>query len=65
MARFVIKKASNGYQYYWNLVAPNGQVIATSEMYNSKAASEGGIQSVKLYASTARVDDETASARRF
>lgn len=65
MSRFVIKKAGNGYQYYWNLIAPNGQVIATSEMYNSKQGAQLGIQSAKLYAPTARIDDATASARRF
>jgi uncharacterized protein len=30
--RFVVKKASNG-QYRFNLVASNGQVLATSETY--------------------------------
>lgn len=65
MARFVIKKAGNGWQYYFNLIAPNGQVIATSEMYNSKMAAQQGVQSVKLYAPTARVDDVTGSAGRF
>lgn len=65
MARFVITKASNGWQYYWKLKAPNGEVIAVSEMYNSKQAAEAGIRSVKLHAPTARVDDTTASTGRF
>ncbi len=43
-ANFEVKQASNG-QYYVNLVAGNGQVIATSELYvtkgNAKRAAEG------------------------
>ena len=65
MSRFVIKKSSNGWQYYWNLIAPNGEVIAVSEMYNSKQSAQLGIQSVKLHAPTARVDDATALSGRF
>lgn len=65
MSRFIIYKASNGYQYYWNLKAPNGEVIATSEMYMSKQAAENGVRSVQLYAPTAQVEDATALQRRF
>ena len=63
MSKFIIKKSSNGWQYYWNLQAPNGEVIATSEMYNSKVAAEHGIASVKIYASLASIEDATAAAR--
>jgi uncharacterized protein DUF1508 len=35
------------------------QVIATSETYNSKAAAENGIRSVKENAPKATVDDQT------
>ena len=45
-AKFDLKKATNG-QFYFNLKAGNGEVILTSEMYNSKAAAENGIESVK------------------
>lgn len=34
-------------KFYFNLVAANGEVIATSEMYESKAAMNKGIQSVR------------------
>lgn len=61
MGKFQIKKASNG-QYYWVLKAPNGEVIATSEMYWSKAGAENGIRSVKLYAPTATVEDTTSAS---
>ena len=56
MATFTIQKSDNGWQYYWTLTAPNGEVIATSEMYNSKAAAQHGVQSVKAWAPSARVD---------
>ena len=34
-------------KFRFNLVAPNGQVIATSEAYESKASAINGIESVK------------------
>ena len=57
-AKFVIKQGSTG-KYHFNLVAPNGQVIATSETYESKDGALNGIDSVKRNASGAKVDDET------
>jgi uncharacterized protein len=36
-AKFVLKKGSTG-KFRFNLVAPNGQVIAISEAYESKAS---------------------------
>jgi uncharacterized protein YegP (UPF0339 family) len=38
-ARYLVNKASNG-GYYLNLTAANGQIIATSEVYNSKYNAE-------------------------
>jgi uncharacterized protein YegP (UPF0339 family) len=46
-AKFVLKKTSNG-QYQFNLKAPNGEVILTSEMYAAKGSIQIGIDSVKL-----------------
>lgn len=46
-------------KWHFNLHASNGQVIATSETYNSKAAAENGIRSVKDNAPSAPVDDQT------
>ena len=43
----------------FNLKAANGEIIGSSEGYNSEAARENGIQSVKTNAPTAAVDDET------
>ncbi len=36
-AKFVVKKGSTG-KFRFNLVASNGEIIATSETYNSKAS---------------------------
>jgi uncharacterized protein len=59
-AKFVLKKGSTG-KFRFNLVATNGQVIATSETYESKAAALNGIESVKRNAPNAEVDDQTAA----
>jgi uncharacterized protein YegP (UPF0339 family) len=40
-------------------VATNGQVIATSDAYETKASALKGIESVKLNAPTAEIDDQT------
>jgi uncharacterized protein len=58
-AKFVLKKGSTG-KYRFNLVAPNGQVIATSETYESKSSALNGIESVKRNAPNAEVDDQSA-----
>jgi uncharacterized protein YegP (UPF0339 family) len=58
--KFVLKKGSSG-KFHFNLVAGNGQVIATSETYESKAAALNGIKSVQTNAPGADVDDQTAS----
>ncbi len=44
--KFELKTAASG-QTHFNLLAANGQVILSSEMYETKAAAENGIQSVK------------------
>ena len=57
--KFVLKKGSSG-KFHFNLLAGNGQVIATSETYESKAAAVNGIESVKSNAPGAEVDDQTS-----
>ncbi len=39
-----------GGKFYFRLKAGNGQIILSSEAYNSKSAAENGVQSVKLNA---------------
>ncbi len=56
--KFVVKKGSTG-KFRFNLLSTNGQVVATSEVYNSKASAMGGIRSVKSLASDAAVEDQT------
>lgn len=44
-------------EYYFNLIAPNGKIIATSEMYNSKQSAIKGINSVKKNAKIAEIKE--------
>lgn len=57
--KFVLKKGSTG-KFHFNLVAGNGQVIATSEAYESKSSALNGIKSVQTNAPSAEIDDQTA-----
>jgi len=57
-AKFVLKKGTTG-KYHFNLLAANGQVIASSESYEQKHSALNGIESVKKNASSAEVDDQT------
>lgn len=56
--RFERKTAKNGKPYF-NLKATNGQIIGTSEMYESEASRNNGIESVKKNAPDADVVDLT------
>jgi uncharacterized protein YegP (UPF0339 family) len=57
-AKFEIKKNAKG-QFHFNLKAGNGEIIATSEMYESKASAKNGIESIKKNAKDAEVVDLT------
>ncbi|WP_126973433.1 YegP family protein [Gynurincola endophyticus] len=57
-ARYEHKEAKNG-KYYFNLKAGNGQIIGTSEMYESEAGRKTGIASVMKNAPDATVEDTT------
>ena len=56
--KFVVKKGSTG-KFRFNLLSTNGQIVATSEAYNSKASAMGGIRSVKSLAADAEIEDQT------
>lgn len=56
MGKFVIKKTAAGYHFV--LKAGNGEIIATSETYQSKESCKGGIESVKKNAPDAEVVEE-------
>ena len=51
--KFVLTKGVTG-KCHFNLLAANGQVIATSKSYNSREAALNGIESVKKNGRTRR-----------
>jgi uncharacterized protein YegP (UPF0339 family) len=53
--RFQKREARDG-SLYFVLVAKNGEVVATSEMYSSATAREAGMESVKVNALAAGVE---------
>ncbi|WP_262247180.1 YegP family protein [Parapedobacter soli] len=57
--RYDRKEAKNG-KFFFNLKAANGQVIGSSEMYESAAGRDKGIESVKRNAPDATTDDQSA-----
>ena len=57
MGKFVIKQAKNGVMF--NLKAGNGEIILTSEVYNTKRSCLKGIASVVKNAPVAPVEDQT------
>lgn len=44
--KFELKQSKNG-KFHFNLLAANGQVILSSEMYEAKASALNGIESVR------------------
>ncbi len=58
-SKYVRKTSTNG-KAFFNLKASNGQIIGTSEMYESETARNKGIASVKSNAPNSIVDDQTA-----
>jgi hypothetical protein len=57
-SKFDRKTSTNGKPYF-NLKATNGQIIGKSEMYESEASRDKGIESVKTNAPDATIDDQT------
>ena len=60
-AKFVLKRANNG-KFHFNLLAASGEIIATSELYETKAAAEKGIEAVRMNAQQAEIDDRSEQA---
>ncbi|MEL6589030.1 MAG: YegP family protein [Bacteroidota bacterium] len=58
--RYERKEAKNG-KHHFNLKAGNGQIIGSSQMYESTSGMENGIESVKKNAPDAEVKDLTAA----
>lgn len=57
MGKFAVRKTKSGIKF--NLKATNGEIIATSEVYNSKASCLNGVESVRRNAPIAAVEDQT------
>ncbi len=58
MGKIVIKETKNG-GYGFNLLATNGQVIATSQVYKDLPTCQAGAASVIENAPAARLEDQT------
>lgn len=57
MGKFVVSETKTGFKF--NLKATNGQIIATSEIYSSKASCLNGVESVKKNSAKANLEDQT------
>ena len=57
MGKFVICEVPSGIKF--DLKAGNGQTIATSEVYTTKAACLNGVESVQKNAPIAKFEDQT------
>ena len=57
MGKFVIKEAKTGSKF--NLVAGNGEVIASSQIYKSESGLKNGIASVQKNAPKAAIENQT------
>ena len=57
MGKFVVREVNTGIKF--DLKATNGQVIASSEVYKSKASCLKGINSVMKNAPIANLEDQT------
>jgi hypothetical protein len=59
--KFVIKKGPTG-KFRFSLVSTNGQIVASSQAYDGKAAAMRGVASVQKLAAGARIVDTTVPA---
>ena len=57
MSKFAVRTVNSGIKF--DLKATNGQTIATSEIYESRAACLNGVESVRRNAPIANVEDQT------
>ena len=57
MGKFIVRKTGTGIKF--DLLATNGEVIATSEVYKSKDSCLNGIRGVQKNAVGANIEDQT------
>jgi uncharacterized protein len=55
-AKFLVCEVKDGFRF--KLKAANGEVVATSESYSSRAAAHKGCEAVKRAAAQADIEDE-------
>lgn len=63
VSRFLIRRVSSGYKF--DLYAANGQTVAASEVYGTRAACRKGVESVRKFALSAPVEDLTEPDQTF
>ena len=56
--KFVVKKGTTG-KFRFSLLSTNGQIVATSEAYNTKASAMNGVKAVRSLAADATLEDQT------
>jgi uncharacterized protein len=59
-AKFEISKDKAG-KFRFHLKAPNGEIIAASQAYETKANAEKGIEAVKTHGPNAKVEDHSGA----
>jgi uncharacterized protein len=57
-AKFEISKVKAG-KFRFHLKVPNGEIIAASQGYESKANAEKGVEAIKTHAPGAKVEDHS------
>ena len=62
MARFLIRQVPTGVKF--DLLADNGQAVASSEVYRTESACRKGVQSIRKNAPLASVEDQTVEDGR-
>ena len=60
-AKFEISKDHAGKYRFLHLKAPDGEIIAASQGYESKANAEKGIEAIKTHAAGAKIEDPQLS----
>ncbi|HBT95478.1 MAG TPA: hypothetical protein DEB24_05045 [Coriobacteriia bacterium] len=61
-SKFTIKQSAKGYTF--NLVAGNGEIIGTSEVYAAMAGLKNGVASVQKNAPIAAIEDQTVEGSK-
>ncbi|WP_284292722.1 YegP family protein [Luteimicrobium album] len=57
--KFTIQKSEKTGQYWFRIVASNGNILASSEQYAQKSSAVSAVESIKQRAGDAEVVDET------